>query len=251
MRKLGTLFSVLVVISLLLVTSCVIRQVPTVETYYETEYKTEYRTETYTETVDTVISSKQGASYPTVQTKWYTDLLAPGFSGTGGTYYFDYVIESSHTKNQIEIDISDVAQDQSGMVRVYDLSSLGPIPPRPIPFQTGWIPPYPQPSEISWLDNLNVILSSARLLGEVQLGSGGGNQIVFDANGIREFGILATTRDAYAIKSVKLIWTDEVTGPKTVTGQRQVPYQVPYQAEKQRTVYKTETVPFWDAIFGR
>jgi hypothetical protein len=85
----------------------------------------------------------------------------------------------------------------------------------------------------------------------VYLGSGAGNQIVFDANGVGEFGIFATTWNAYAIRSVRLVWTDEVIGPKTVTGERQVPYQVPYQVEKQRTVYKSERVPFWDAILGR
>jgi hypothetical protein len=247
MKKLGMIFTVVVMVSCMMATSCVTRQVPVVETYTETEYKTEYRTEPYTETVDTVISSKQGTSYPNVNSKWYTDLLIPGFSGSGGTYYFDYVIESSHSKNQIEIDISDVAQSQSGMVKVYDLSLVGPIPPRPTAYKQYWL----EPAEVSWLNNLNSVLGSARLLGEVQLGSGGGNQILFDANGIREFGILATTWDAYAIKSVKLLWTDEVTGTKTVTGERQVPYQVPYQVEKQRTVMQPETVPFWDAIFGK
>lgn len=246
MRKLGMLFSILIVISLLLVQSCVTRQVPVVETYYETEYKTEYRTEPYTETVNTVISSKQGTTYLNLQTKWYTDVLLTGFEGSGGTYYYDYVIESSHSKNQVEINLSQGAQEQSGMVRVYDLSSNGPISPRPTPFKKLFY----QPSEIEWLNNLNAVLSAAPLLGEIRLGSGV-NQIVFDANNIREFGIFATTWDFYAIRSVKLVWTDEVIGPKTVTGERQVAYQVPYQAEKQRTVYKTETAPFWDAILGR
>ena len=247
MKKSGILFLVLVVISLLLVTSCVTRQVPVVETYYETEYKTEYKTEPYTETVDAVISSKQGVSYPNVQSKWYTDLLIPGFSGSGGTYYFDYTIESSHSKNQIQIDISQMAQEASGMVKVYDLSLTGPIPPRPTPMKHYWM----DPAEIHWLENLNAVTGSAPLLGEVQLGIGGGSQILFDANGIREFGILATTYNAYAIKSVKLLWTDEVMGTKTVTGERQVSYQVPYQVEKQRTVYKTEKVPLLGAIFGK
>ncbi|MGB8706866.1 MAG: hypothetical protein WCD72_02810 [Dehalococcoidia bacterium] len=247
MKKLTIIFPILIITSLLLATSCVTRQVPVVETYYETEYKTEYRTETYTETVNTVISSKEGASYLNLQTKWYTDVIIPGFEGSGGTYYYDYLIESSHSKNQVEINMSQGAQQQSGVVRVYDLSSTGPIPPRPTPFKKIWI----QPSELDWLSNLSTTLSTARLLGEVQLGSGMGNQIVFDANGVTEFGILATTWDAYAIRSVRLVWTDEVIGPKIVTSEKQVPYQAPYQAEKQRTVYKTETVPFWDAIFGR
>jgi len=246
MRKLEIMFFAVIVISLLLVTSCVTRQVPVLETYYETEYKTEYRTETVTETVNTVISSKQGTSYLNPLVKWYTDVLIPGFGGSGGTYYYDYLIESSHSKNQVQITLSQRAQEQSGVVRVYDLSRTGAIPPRPTPYKKLFY----QPSEISWLNNLNTVLSTAPLLGEVQLGSGV-NQIVFDANVVREFGILATTWDAYAIRSVKLIWTDEVMGSKTVTTEKQVAYQVPYQVEKQRTVYKSETVPFWDALFGK
>ncbi len=247
MKKLGMILPILLMVWLPLVTSCVTRQVPVTETYFETEYKTEYKTETYTETVNTVISSKQGTTYLNVQTKWYTDLLIPGFQGSGGTYYYDYVIEESHSKNQVEINLSQNALTQSGVVRVYDLSRTGPIPPRPTPFKKIYL----QPSEIEWLNNLNALLSTAPMLGEIYLGSGATNQIVFDANNVKEFGILATTWDAYAIRSVKLIWTDEVTGPKTVTGERQVPYQVPYQVEKQRTVYNSETVPFWDALLGR
>lgn len=247
MSKSGVLFLVLTVITLLLATSCVTRQVPVVETYSETEYKTEYRTEPYTETVNTVISSKQGTSYLNAQMKWYTDVLIPGFGGQGGTYYYDYVIMSSHTKNQIEIDLSTNTKIENGTVRVYDLSRTGPIPPRPTPYKKFFY----DPAEINWLGNLNAMVSAAPVLGQVVFGSAAPSQIVFDANNITEFGIFATTWDYYSIRNVKLNWTDEVTGQKTVTGERQVPYQVPTQVEKQRTVYKTETVPFWNAIFSR
>jgi hypothetical protein len=247
MRKTGILFGVLMLISLLLATSCVTRQVPVVETYYETEYKTEYRTEPYTETVNTVISSKQGTTYLSPQIKWYTDVLIPGFEGEGGTYYYDYVVESWHSKNQVQITLALNVQYQSGMIRVYDLSATGPIPPRPTPYKKF----YYEPSEIGWLNNLNAVVSTAPLLGQVQLGPGAADQIVFDANGVREFGVFATTWNAYTIRSVKLVWTDEVIEPKTVTGERQVAYQVPTQVEKQRTVYQIEAVPFWNAIFGK
>jgi hypothetical protein len=247
MKRSIILFLALVLIAPLLATSCVTRQVPVVETYSETEYTTEYRTEPYTETVNTVISSKEGTTYLTPQTKWYTDVLLAGFGGEGGTYYYDYVITSSHSKNQVQISLAPNVQSQTGVVRVYNLSATGPIPPRPTPYKNF----YYQPSEIDWLNNLNAVLSTAPLLGQVQLGAGAASQIVFDANGITEFGIFATTWDFYAISSVKLVWTDEVLGTKTVTAEKQVPYQVPSQVEKQRTVYKTETVPFWEAISGK
>ena len=245
MRKTG-IFVALVIVSLL-AASCVTRQVPVTETYYETDYKTEYRTESVTETINTVISSNQGTTYLNPQTKWYTDVLIPGFEGEGGTYYTDYVITAFHSKNQVQVSLSQNAQYQNGVVRVYNLSAVGPIPPRPTPYKKFFY----QPSEISWLNNLNAALSSAPLLGEVQLGPGAANQITFDASGVTEFGVFATSWDAYIVRSAKLVWTDEVMGPKTVTTEKQVPYQVPYQAEKQRTVTKTVTVPFWDAIFGK
>jgi hypothetical protein len=241
MKKSAILFLAFVLASALLATSCVTRQVPVVETYSETEYKTEYRSEPYTQTINTVISSKEGRTYLNPQTKWYTDVLLAGFTGEGGTYYYDYVIMSSHSKNQVQINLSSNVKYDTGEIRVY---SIGPIPPRPSSFKRFFY----QPSEIEWLNNLNTVLSTAPLLGQVQLGSGAPSQIVFDAGGITEFGIFATTWDAHAILSVKLVWTDEVIETKTVTEERQVPYQVPYQVEKQRTVYKTETVPFWKAF---
>ena len=244
MKKIAILFTGLVIILLLAVTSCVTRQVPVVETYTETQYKTEYKTEPYTETVNKVISSQQGTTYLTPQMKWYTNLLLPGFGGQGGTYYYDYVITTFHTKNQVEITLGQNTQYENGVVKVFNLSATGPIPPQPTPFKK----PFFQYPEIVWLENLNAALNSAPLLGEVQFGAGASNQIVFDATGVTEFGVFATTWDAYAIQGVKLAWTDEVTEPQTVTGEKQVPYQVPYQVEKQKTVYKTETVPFWQGF---
>jgi len=248
MRKLGTLGLVIMMALPLCAMSCVTVEVPEVETYYETEYRTEYKTETYTETVDAVIESQEGKKYIRPKIKWHTDVFAPGFEGSGGTYYYGYQIDpSGHSKAQVEVHISPGAQQQKGMVRVYDLTGIGQIPPRPTPYKKFWY----QPDELSWLNQLNYILNTTQMLGERRTGTGKGEYIVFDANGVREFGILATTWHGYAITSVKLTWVDEVMGQKTVTGEREVPYQAAYQVEKQRTVYKTEKVPVWEAIFGR
>jgi hypothetical protein len=247
MKKSMILFLAFVLILPLLAASCVTKQVPVVETYSETEYKTEYRTESTTETVNTVISSNEGTTYLTPQVKWYTDVLVAGAEGEGGTYYYDYVIMPSHSRNQVQISLSPNVKYENGEVRVYNLSGAGPIPPRPTPYKKFFY----QATEIDWLNSLNTVLSTAPLLGQVQLGPDAATQITFDGSGVTEFGIFATTWNAYAVRSVKLVWTDEVLGTKTVTGEKQVPYQVPYQVEKQRTVYKTESVPFWEAISGK
>jgi hypothetical protein len=242
MRKLGMVCFVLIMILPLFATSCVTREVPTVETYYETEY----RTETYTETVDAVVESKQGKKYLSPKIKWYTNLISSGLEGSGGTYYYGYQLDASgHSNAQVEIRISPGAQQQKGLVRVYDLTGIGQIPPRPTPFKDWYMGLYPE--ELNWLNKFNYMLSRARLLGELRTGVGMDDYIIFDADGIMEFGIFATTWNAYSISSVRLTWVDEVIGKTTVTKKREVPYQV----EKQRTVTKTQKVPVWEVILGR
>jgi len=248
MRKLGIFLPILMMALLMCAVSCVTVEVPVVETYYDTEYRTEYKTETYTETVDAVVDSRQGRKYLRPSVKWYTDLIVSGYEGSGGTYYYGYQVDpSGHSKAQVEVRVSSGAQQQKGLVRVYDLTGIGQVPPRPTPFKEIWY----QPDELSWLNSLNYVLNAARLLGEVRTGAGMDDYIIFDADRIREFGIFATTWHAYSIRSVQLVWVDEIMGKKTVTLEKQVPYQSPYQVEKQRMVYKTEKVPFWQAILGR
>lgn len=248
MRKLGMLCSILIMALLLFATSCVSREVLTVETYYETEYRTEYSTETYTETVDFVVDSREGRRYLSPQIKWHTDIILSGFAGSGGTYYYGYVLEpSGHSRTRVEIHISPGAQDQKGLVRVYDLTGIGQIPPRPTPYRKFWY----EPAELNWLSSLNYTLGTTHVLGEKRLGVGMDDYIVFDANGVMEFGIFATTWHGYSIASVKLIWVNEVIDKKTVTREMQVPYQIPYQVEKQRTVTRTEEVPIWEVILER
>jgi hypothetical protein len=250
MRRLGMICFILTMAGLLCATSCVTREVPTVETYYETEYRTEYRTETYTENMDAVVESKQGKKYLSPIIKWHTNLISSGFEGSGGTYYYGYRLDpSGHSNAQVEIRVSPGAQQQKGLVRVYDLTGIGQIPPRPTPFKDWYMGPYPE--ELDWLNKFNYLLSKARLLGEVRTGVGMDDYIVFDADGITEFGIFATTWHIYSISSVYLIWADEVIGKTTVTRERQVPYQVPYQVEKQRTVTEIQRVPVWEVILGR
>jgi len=248
MRKLCIFFFILIVALPLLTASCVTVEVPSVETYYETEYRTEYKTESYTETVDAVVESRQGRTYLNPVVKWYTNVVLSGFGGAGGTYYYGYWIDpTGHSKAQVEIRISPSGQQQKGLVRVYDLTGIGQMPPRPTPYNKMWY----ETDEVSWLNHLNYVLNTARVLGELQTGVGMDDYIVFDASAVREFGIFATTWNAYTIGSVKLVWVDETMGKKTVTLEKQVPYQVPYHVEKQRTVTRTEKVPFWQAILGR
>jgi hypothetical protein len=248
MKIFGTLGSILIMVWLLFAASCVTRQVPTLETYSETEYRTEYRTESYTETVPTVTHANQGHTLLTPVVKWHTNVLPAGLTGLGGTYYYGYVLGGAqHSTNQVTVHVSLGALNQDGLVRVYDLSSIGQIPPKPTAmgmFGPDW-------EELNWLNTFNAVLSSAHVLGELNTRVATNGEIAFDAKSVTQFAILVTTWNTYPISSVEWTWTDDVVTNQTVTKERQVPYQVPYQVEKQRTVTKTETVPIWQGIFGQ
>jgi hypothetical protein len=71
------------------------------------------------------------------------------------------------------------------------------------------------------------------------------NQLELDFNGAKDLAIVSFMVELQPVQEVKIAWCDNVTEKKTVTKERQVPYQV----EKQRTVTQTKKVPFWETIF--
>lgn len=266
MKKLCLSF--VVVLSLIFTVSCVSKQVPVTETYYETEYKTEYKTETYTATEDVVVHTSEGETYLTPISKWHASIyFTAEKSGTGMTYFYGYEIEAGkHTKGKIKITLSSMAK---GYIGVYNLTGMS----RPPLFRTGWpgegtvwawLDPTqpnkwqeqidPQTGETyytsQWLGKVNAITSTAHPLSFRPMDTSLGNEIIFDAKDIHEFAILANTLNAQAISSVKLVWSDDIIEQQTITKERQVPYQVPVQIEKQRTVMQTKHVPFWEVILG-
>jgi hypothetical protein len=251
MKKLHLLLTL--VIFLVFTVSCVSKEVPVAETYYETEYKTEYKTETYTETEDVVVHTSEGQTYLTPVSTWQTNLyFKAGGSGTGMTYYYGYEIDAEHTTSQVKILVLSAA---GGYIGVYNLTGVGQIPAKQS-YGAGILKASGEPSlypgEQEWLDNLNAILTdSERILFFQSMAALPGNEIIFDSKGVKEFAILANSWNQRAVQSVKLVWSDDTIEKRTVTKERQVPYQVPVQVEKQRTVMQTKQVPFWEAIFSK
>jgi len=249
MKKIGLLFAA--VISLIFTVSCVSKEVPVTETYYETEYKTEYKTETYTATEDVVVRTSEGETSLTPISKWHAGIYF-ATSGGAGTYYYGYRVDTSeHTRSQIKIALSSLPTAYGINIRVCNLTGVGQIPNMPTTLAL-WREADPKTGELSmtskertWLDNLNAVLTNPERI----LGSESGGEISFDAKGIGEFAILANTFSTSAISNVKLVWSNDITEQKTVTKERQVPYEVPVQVEKQRTVMQTKKVPFWGVIF--
>lgn len=298
MKKLILLLAV--VIPLVSAVSCVSKELPVTETYYETQYKTE----NYTETVDTVVSTKEGEAYLTPTTVW-----AAGFplEKVGFNYYGFEISASQHSKNYIKVTFLGnlSVQDVKSGIIAYELTSMHQIPAPPA--QDVWSKNAPEIK--TWFSNfidskhkLPVIETQAKnrnnaellftidediqyIQDTIQIDSdpavrnwdtgqltqvgealgldvqpshfevssvgyvraGHGNEttyIIFDVTGLKEFAILDDWL-MYPISAFQLLWTDEVMGTKTVTKERQAPYQV----EKQRTVMQTKKVPFWELFF--
>ena len=102
----------------------------------------------------------------------------------------------------------------------------------------------------TWIASFNAMVSEpARLLRYVSIGGSKDDGISFDANGVKEFAIFVSVEPELRPPNVKLTWSDDVIEKKLVTKEKLVPYQIPIQVEKQRTVIQTKKVPFWEALF--
>jgi hypothetical protein len=253
MNNCGLLVSVAVMVSIFFTASCVTRGVPVTETYYETEYETEYKTETYTETEDVVVSTSEGETFLSPTSEWQAGIyLQASGSGVSMTYYYGYGIGGNeHTRSEVKIKISSAGT--KGYMGAWDLTGVGQIPPIPlhlggrISTASGELSLYGD--EQAWFDNLNAILTdSKRTLIFEPLDVSRGSEVSFDADGIKTFAILNNSLNKRAVQSVKLVWSDDVIEQRTVTKERQVPYQVPVQMEKQRTVTVIKKVPIWEAM---
>jgi len=244
MKKLSWLFPVIIT-WLVFMVSCINKEVQTTETYYETEY----RSESYVEI------GKEHKEYLTP--KW-TRLAPIYFSDlewakAGAESYLDgYEIGTAqHSKSQVKMILSSSPQASLWGIVVIDLTGLGPIyepPPQSklavqkmVEGEMKYIPP---PGEQQWLDNLNAITRNpSRNLSFTRSEEQTGLDITVDVTGVEQFAVTTCVPwDAGpVVEKVQLIWSEKVTGYKLV----------PYQAEKQRTVTKTEKVPFWEIISNK
>lgn len=264
MRKLRLFVGVLLACPLIFAVSCVTKEAPVTETYYETEYKTEYKTETYTATEDVVVSTSEGKTHLPPVKRWGAGIYSPRWgSGAyrkavgashGITFYYDYELDSDrHTRSQVEINVMPIALKIKGTLGAYDLTGIDQIPMKPTVFaQWMSLRPSMTPKEQQWLDDLNAIVTNPEraLVDSIVIDTGTTGELTFDAKGVSEFAILFCTHHANPIQNVQMVWSDDIIEQRTVTKERQVPYQVPVQVEKQRTVMETKKVAFWEAILG-
>jgi hypothetical protein len=252
MKKLSLLF--VAVISIVFTVSCVSKEVPVTETYYETAY----RTETYTTTEDVPINSDEGTTNLSPKKQWYGEwflkdcTITPrhGWGDLHLTKYYGYDISADqHSKSQIKIDYRSTGFATVNL-QVFDLSKVGQIS-QPNSYHIGTLGQWeegtyiPAPQEEEWLkrwcnpENILAICDPKK------------TTYILDSGNISQFAIVSskfapmTIVGGMDIQSIQLVWSDQTVEKQIVIKEKQVPYQV----EKQRTVMQTKKVPFWEAIF--
>ncbi len=277
MGKAGLFIGMVVVISLIFTVSCVSKEVPVTETYYETEYRTEYRTESYTATEDVVVKTVEGSELLNTTVQWRSSWVYL-FGGEGDlTCYYGYDLSSKeHSRSEIQISLNLQPRLQKGIIYFVDLTDACYDQSIRYPeILFGWQysishkgcqldqPTWkcaPMGSCMldareyvrQWIDAFNSLAgNSARILVELSVDTATESDITLDAKGIKEFAVIVSTTPEVKPQMVKLSWSDDIVEKQSVTKERQTPYDIPVQVEKQRTVMQVKKVPFWEAIFNK
>jgi hypothetical protein len=240
--------------------SCVSKQYPMTQNYQETQYRTEYAREVYTEN-QTSLSANSGERQLYSYFNWSAAGLS--FQGHPGIYYLGYDVPDWTSYDNISLRLSIWRQQQfePASLAVFDMSKTGHVPsPEPllteeIQTQTpGWYLLQGNASE-TWLKSANAMLNKAKFLGGysyfrnraadpqvIVLNAGRPSSIAVIFSAVQNKWNEGITVDA--------LWTRNTIVSQQVTRERQVERQVPYQVQKQRTVYQIRQVPIWETIFS-
>jgi hypothetical protein len=244
-KGLTILGGIVLVPFLILIASCVSRDVPVTETYYETEYRTESYIEVGEEQQVYLVPERMWHS-----TTYFLDLERG--QQLLGTYYFGYKISTGkHSLSQVTLKLG--SDPSFWAIAVIDLTGVGQLPPPPprdplqekVVWEKEVMKFTTAPEFQEWFDNYNAIVTGSKCLLAlkgclIRSDQHTGRDIVVATTGVDEFAILLNTSTPNSIiKKVQLMWFDEVTKER----------QIPYQVEKQRTVMQTKKVPFWEVIF--
>lgn len=239
--------------------ACVNKEYPSVENYSETEYKTEYATEVYSE--NTTINRPTTGEYD-LAPLYIWDSPDLYFKGLTNLRYYAYNVPDWPPYDNITIRVSVLNQFQyeTADYRVFDMTAGGHID-TPLPVvaagDTGVVPWtwITGNAAANWLDSANTKINQARFLGgrtNVWSNSDSPQIMQFDAGKAKNIAIIITgPANQWNINlRVKIIWQINKFETQTVTGERQVPRQMPYQVQRQRTVIKVKQVPFWEQLFS-
>ncbi|MBN1690271.1 MAG: hypothetical protein JW901_04555 [Dehalococcoidia bacterium] len=288
MKYIDTTTRLLPLLLLIFAASCVSKEYPVTDTVTETRYRTEYVTEVYTEnetTIDTVTNSyelplyyswySQNIAFNGQTNFWYLAYDIPQWP------VYDNLRLTISIWKQFQYESASIRiLDMTGSDHLttpapatYGDTDVGQV-------EWTWITPSTtatasassssssgtaeNPSEESsvtttggaattWLDKANVQINEAKFLGgRTNLWSRPEDPQVFelDASKAQKIGVIicGPQNQWNARVTVKGAFTRNIVSYKTVSGERQVAKQVPYEVQKQQTIYQVRQVPFWEAF---
>ena len=273
-----------------LATSCVSREYPVTSTYTETAYRTEYITETYTEnetTVDSITDSYELSPFYTWYSQniafngqanfWYIayDIAqSPPYDNLRLKVSIWKQLQYESASIRI-LDMTKGGQLSTPAPAVYGDDEKGQV-------EWTWITATNSGTVSSsggssgstsdntsgeatvvvtggasttWLDMANIQVNQAKFLGgRTNLWSKPENPQVFEleAGKAQKIGIIVCgpQNQWNARITLRATFTHDTVSHKIVTRERQVAVQVPYEVEKQKTIYEARQAPFWE-IFAR
>jgi len=273
---------------LIFAASCVSKEYPVTDAVTETRYRTEYVTEAYTEnetTIDTVTNSyelplyyswySQNIAFNGQTNFWYLAYDIPQWPVYDNlrltiSIWKQFQYESASIRI---LDMTGSGHLTTPAPAIYGDTDVGQV-------EWTWITPSTtatasassssssgaseNPSEESsvtttggaattWLDKANVQINEAKFLGgRTNLWSRPEDPQVFelDAGKAQKIGVIicGPQNQWNARVTVKGAFTRNIVSYKTVSGERQVAKQVPYEVQKQQTIYQVRQVPFWEAF---
>lgn len=234
--------------------SCVYTTVPVAQTYQETQYRTETTSEKYTENVTTIHPNSGEYELPCYFT-WHTS--------TFNYYGYDIPDWAAYDNISLRLTLWPQLQPEPAVLRVFDMSKTGQIPsPEPL---TSDEPQEQYPNwylitgtaSPSWLQSANTMINQAKLLGAAgdhwpQAGAEP-QTIVLKAGKPSNIAIIITgSQNRWNNRAtVDVLWTINTIDSREIAGERQVTRRIPYQVQKERTVYQVRQIPFWETLFSR
>ncbi|MCX6001603.1 MAG: hypothetical protein NTY79_03605 [Chloroflexi bacterium] len=277
----------LLILTLLAVfASCISRQYPVTSTYQETAYRTEYASETYTEN-ETAVETLSGQYELTPFYSWYSQNIA--FSGQTNVWYIAYDIPQTPPYDNIRLIVSiwKQLQYEPATISVLDMTQGGHLS-TPAPATAGdtgkgqvkwtWITSSSSGTTStfssvsstdsgstgstgviggasdSWVDAANTRINQALFLGgRTYLWSKQADPQIIEMNAGRaqKIGvIICGPQNSWNSRiTVAANWSSSTTSYQPVTKERKIEKQVPYTVQKQKTIYETRQVPFWEVLF--
>jgi hypothetical protein len=232
--------------------ACVSKDFAVSQNYQETQYRTETSTEFYADN-QTTIQSESGEFALTPYFNWSTEAF----------YYYGYEIPDAQSYDNISLRLSiwPQLQYETVLLRVFDMSKTGQIPsPEPLPSGEQLTAPpawylIKGTASATWLQSANTMINQSKFLGATSYlfsKSADPQIIVLNAGKASSIAVIITGPENRWNCRINLdvLWTRDTFKYEPITKQRQVSKEVPFQVDRQRTVYQTRQVPFWEAMLS-